>query len=203
MSDYPDFGRSDDPDFSQMDNPFASPQDADLIFDSAEDAREEELRAFVGPRSNYYLASWAPRLPGSTARSGWNWAAWFFSGFWLLYRKMYKGAAIFFGAVLAVSIAEEAYFRFILEMPELESAMDRVLNFVPGIICGLYGNAWYLSHANRAISKVHAEMPNDDVLDALAKRGGTSFVSALGIPLVFVIATFVLVGLYAQLPGAE
>jgi hypothetical protein len=51
---------------------------------------EEEIRAFVGPNSGYYLNAWQPALSDQGSVSGFNVAAFFLSGLWLGYRKMYK-----------------------------------------------------------------------------------------------------------------
>jgi hypothetical protein len=44
---------------------------------------EPEVRAFVGPNSDYYLRAWQPALPGPGRASGFNIAAFFLCGLWL------------------------------------------------------------------------------------------------------------------------
>src|SRR5262245_35166664 len=67
---------------------------------------EAEIKAFVGQNADYYSSRWTPLLEGKDW-SGFNWAACFLSGLWLSYRKMYKAAFIFYGAVFLVTMLEE------------------------------------------------------------------------------------------------
>jgi hypothetical protein len=47
---------------------------------------EAEIRAFVGKKADYYLASWSSVLHHGGRRTKFNWAAFFFSGLWIPYR---------------------------------------------------------------------------------------------------------------------
>ncbi len=52
-----------------------------------------------------------------------------------------------------------------------------MINFV----CGLYGNAWYLSHAEGAIARARQEgLVGDQLLMTLMRRGGTSWLGLFG-----------------------
>lgn len=54
------------------------------------DRAEQEIRAFVGPKSDYYLGKWRSVLNGESDKvGGLNYAAFFFEAIWLIYRKMY------------------------------------------------------------------------------------------------------------------
>lgn len=41
---------------------------------------------------------------GRTGKTGWNWAAFFFSPFWFFYRKIYKAGALFLGILMVCSV---------------------------------------------------------------------------------------------------
>ncbi len=57
---------------------------------------EEEIGAFVGANSDFYLTKWKERQ--GRFHKGWNWSAAFFGVEWLFYRKLYfKGMVMFFG----------------------------------------------------------------------------------------------------------
>jgi hypothetical protein len=59
------------------------------------------------------------------------------------------------------------------------------------MVCGGFGNAWYLSHTQEAITQVRGqELTGDVYLQALAKRGGTSIVASI----CFLIAFFFMAG---------
>ncbi len=55
---------------------------------------EDDVRLLVGSRAEFYLAHWQSALNGVEESFGRNWAAFFFSGLWFPYRKMYKATFI-------------------------------------------------------------------------------------------------------------
>ena len=62
-----------------------------------------QIEAFVGKKSDYYKERWL-------TKSKINWAGVFFSGLWMLHRKMYKESMITMGAFLAVGMIFEYVF---------------------------------------------------------------------------------------------
>jgi hypothetical protein len=151
---------------------------------------EDELRAFVGPRADRYLEQWQPLLAaGSGARgAGFNWSAFFFSGFWLLYRKMYKVAAIFFGVILLESLCEELVLVGVLGWTEAANALGRAGGLIVGIVCGKLGNRWYFNHTRAKIAEVREQGVEDyRYLPTLAERGGASVAAALGFFVAFLL----------------
>jgi hypothetical protein len=97
----------------------------------------------------------------------------------------------FCGVILFESILEEIVFVGILGKPEPPMVLDRGVGLVASIICGAFGNRWYLSHARRAIAEVRSEgLPEDAYLQALARRGGTNLAASLGMFVAFVIGAF-------------
>ena len=49
--------------------------------------KDEEMRVFIGPNADYYLAQFK-RLNQAGTKKSWNWAAFFGQGPWLIYRKI-------------------------------------------------------------------------------------------------------------------
>ena len=137
---------------------------------------EEEVRAFVGnPKADYYIGKWS--LPNK----GFNWAACLLSGLWLPYRKMYVPTVIFFGIMLVDSVIEDIVFVEILRMPEPPPVLDKLVGLIAALVCGLFGNRWYLSHAHNVIAEVRSQgLPEEDHLRMLSKRGGTNLLASLG-----------------------
>jgi hypothetical protein len=89
------------------DLPLEQPDPEPLLpaYPTSGEPTDEELTAFVGTKADYYL----PRWRASQQRlGGFNFAAFFVSGFWLPYRKMYRTTLLFYGLVLAVCIVEDA-----------------------------------------------------------------------------------------------
>ena len=169
-------------------NPYASPLTPPTASepDVAGDSEEKSLRAFVGARADYYLNKWAPLLRGVTGSAGFNWAAFLLSGLWLPYRKMYKLTAVLWGVVLFESIAEEVVFVGVLGYQESPASLDRIVTFVIACVCGAFGNSWYLAHARKIITEVDSDEPDREArLRTIAKRGGTSLASSLGLMILF------------------
>lgn len=167
------------------------------------DETEEELRAFVGPKADYYLKKWRLDLDGSTGSgAGFNWAAFFFSGLWLPYRRMYRVTLIFFGVFLLETIFEEIVYVGFLGRPEAPGDLNRFLGLVGAIVCGGFGNTWYFSHAQKTIGSLRSQgLPEDTYLKALTKHGGTSIAASLGFMLLFFLAlgvVFVLSDLFLK-----
>jgi hypothetical protein len=177
---------------SVPENPYAAPTPESMTSQSfsAESLEERHLRAFVGSKAAYYLQKWRPLLEHEGAGAGFNWAAFFLCGLWLGYRKMYMVCLIFFAIILLESIAEELLFVGVLGEVETPAGVGRVVGIVAAVVCGSFGNRWYLSHARRVVSEVHARgLEEQAVAEVLAKRGGTSLGSALGLFLLYLVAT--------------
>ena len=167
---------------------------------------EEEVKAFVGRKADYYCRKWSLALKGqgvghdqvavaglmlSQPRTDFNWAAFLLSGLWLPYRKMYVLTLVFFGVILAESVLEEVFFVGALGMPEPPAAVGRLVGLAAAIVCGCFGNRWYLSHARKVITEVRSQgLPEEEYLRILSKRGGTSLSAALGFFVLFIGAVF-------------
>lgn len=180
----------------ERENPYAAPLSSLIKSEgvSSEDPEVEELSAFAGSKADYYLKQWTPLLRGLRPIAGFNWAAALGSGFWIGYRKMYKVAAIFFGIILLETLAEEVLFVGILGKEETPVGLVRLVGLAAAVVCGVYGNRWYLWHARKVISEVRADgMQRDAYLDMISKRGGTSLGSAFGIFFLFLVVSFLAV----------
>ena len=122
----------------------------DLVYEDPECRR---LAAFVDENVQYYLNKWAPLLQSRTGSAGFNWAAFFLTGFWLPYRRMYKAALILYAAVIVEAALEEVVFVGVMNKTETPQALGTVVTLAVSLICGAYGNRWYLAHARAAVSK--------------------------------------------------
>jgi hypothetical protein len=162
-----------------------------------------EVRAFVGPRAGYYLDSWRRALDGDGGASGFNVAAFFLSGLWLGYRKMYAAVFTLFAVLLVESVLELVLFVGVLKKEDTPSGMNTAVSLAVAVVVGGYGNRWYLARARRAIADVRARgLPEDEHLDALAARGGTSIISAVGVFALFLAVGFAVnFGVYYALTG--
>ena len=66
-----------------------------------DDSFESDLMKFVGKKYPYYDAKWQKSKDNKPA---WNFAAFFFSAFWLGYRKMYMPLAIMIGLFFLIDL---------------------------------------------------------------------------------------------------
>ncbi|KKI93485.1 hypothetical protein WQ54_04465 [Bacillus sp. SA1-12] len=127
-----------------------------------EESRLKELLKVVQKNTSYYHLKW-----GSVSDPGkhntWNWAAFFFTIFWLAYRKMYKLFFIFLGIELILTIP--IYF---VDMPEW-----LLYSFYPlvGIITGWYGNRWYNLHTVKILNEAQ-ERPDSQQEPYIKTKGG-------------------------------
>ncbi len=141
-----------------------------------------ELRAFVGAKADHFLRKWLPRLEDPQQGDvRFSWIAFFFPVLWLGFRKMYL-LALIVGVVPAVlSIAQQLLFVNALGLQSAPLGANVILNLLACVVCGLYGNAWYLNHAEAAIAQAHKEgFVGEHLLLTLAHRGGTSVVGLIG-----------------------
>jgi hypothetical protein len=151
-------------------------------------AVDELYRAVIGPKNqDYYLGHFQRFEREGKAGVSWHWPALFVTFYWLLYRKMWRNALVYFFLslilqVLAVSSAGVLFFIVL-----------GVLFFGPP----LFVNAFYFRHCKRKIER--AEVSYDDrerKLTTLSAKGGTS-------PLAVVVCLFLafLGGLLSGIAG--
>jgi tetratricopeptide (TPR) repeat protein len=153
---------------------------------------EEELIAYVGSGWEDYLNDWKPAITGMGKVGGFNIAGLFFSTLWLSYRKMYLYALAFYGIIIVSTVAQT-----IIEGITVKTS-PRLLNsgigLILAIIIGAFGNRLYFNSARRAIAQVRAlDIPQEDALKLIAKKGGKSILAALGLFILFVGVLFTLV----------
>ena len=185
---------------SLPENPYAPPASMSEVPVSPDTGspEEQDLRAFFGPKADHYLDLWRRRMTNPRQSLGFNWAAFFLTGLWLGYRKMYTVVLVFFAVILVESIAEEVLFVRILGEEESPMVVSKLVTLVASIICGKLGNHWYLTHAANVVSEVRATGLEDrEVRGILAKRGGTSLLSSIGLIVLYVFVTFVVFVLLA------
>ena len=108
--------------YDEIDNPYRSTATLEM----AGEVTETELRAFVGPKFDYYLRKWGPKLEDPSADCGMNWAAFFLSGFWFPYRKMYAATFILYGVSLALAIVQQVVFVAVIGADVAEKLFENV-----------------------------------------------------------------------------
>jgi len=129
---------------------------------------EAEARAYVGENTGnagYYVEKWS-RYHFDRSFKGWNWLAFLFGLYWLIYRKMY-GAAL---GTFALN--------FLIELALNGSGLSIVWNIAICAFFGYFGNRYYHSRAvNESLALRHLDDPNRHY--QLAERGGTNVTALL------------------------
>nr|WP_239483545.1 zinc ribbon domain-containing protein [Paenibacillus rhizolycopersici] len=119
---------------------------------------EEDLRSFVGRRAESYLQKWRED-------NRWNWPAFLFGGYWLLYRGMYLYLLLYLVASsLVMNIAGPLLFSN--SGSTFSGGMVvTVLTVYLAIKIGLAitANRLYLSQAKRKINVLYQRYPSDPV----------------------------------------
>lgn len=167
------------------------------------ESTEQEIRAFVGSKSKYYLNRWSTLLTGGENGTGFNIAAFWLCGLWLAYRKMYKKSIILYGVIVSETVLEYVLFNMILKYEETPRGLDFIIGIIVGLVCGTYGNRWYYSHTCNEISEVRRLSSSEESrTQVLMKRGGTSWSAAIGFFLMSIIVGMVVLGTIAMLFGS-
>ena len=175
--------------------PFRSPYGAAQSYDPHEtigDSNAADLAAMVGSRTDYYMPRFRRIADGRSG--GWNWAAFLFGPYWLLYRKMYLSGSL----VLLLQLLQSCVFTFIIDRlslstPEklyrffsgqtsnrqefylfLSITMLTMLVYLVRFSLGALGNGLYHQHAVWLIRKKRQAIP-DMTAAELSTAGGTSF----------------------------
>lgn len=142
--------------------------------------------AIVGGNFPIYRKRW--RLDQGTANAvgTWHWPGFLFGVIWMMYRKMYRMAAIWVGVLVASSAIE-----VFLDVPD---ALSLVINLGLSVTVGVFANSWYLQHCQREIARAQSLNTDNDaaVRSALAARGDTSVIGA--VIAIAVSATLVIIG---------
>lgn len=107
----------------------------------------------------------------SGLKASWNGSAFLFSGFWLLYRKIYPWFfAYWMGEAVAVCLV-------IFNVADSSKALDVVfcITLAFHLSCGIYGNFIYHKRVNKKIERAKLTFNDDELLEkTLASEGGTS-----------------------------
>ncbi|MEG0856283.1 MAG: DUF2628 domain-containing protein [Terrisporobacter sp.] len=133
------------------------------------DFNNKDMVNFIQKKVEYYIPTFK-EIEDDNKSTSWNWAAFFFNSWWLLYRKMYAyGFGIIAGTFILTSIMPMSSF---------------VVNIIVAVLCGLYGNILYLKQTVNQLRSV-ATMDSELKQRILLSRGGVNIV----IPIILGIIT--------------
>ena len=156
---------------------------------------EEELRAFIGPRSERYWRRWSWAIQ-NRRRAGGFWPPFLFNFVWFLYRRMYREVWVPLALLVGVGLAQgmvEGLIEVQRGTPFTTPMMlDRLINICLGLATSWIGSNLYLRKFRKAVIAARQAGANPDAtLEILRRSGGTSTLAA-GLGVVVAIALFVL-----------
>ncbi len=129
--------------------------------------REENFATFIEKKTDYYLSRWNI-FENSGEKINWNWAAFFFSAYWMMYRKMYVPAVAVFVGIRLV--------KYIIALGGGE--FYRLVAVVGLLFTGALGNWIYYVYASRKIDDIADTAGSDDpslIGRTVREAGGTSW----------------------------
>jgi Tfp pilus assembly protein PilE len=156
------------------------------------DSLDELVRAFVGPKNqDYYMRHFSRFEGGGQTGMSWHWPAFFVMFYWLLYRKMWRNALIYFLLPYLVMIALGIVGAAAGESANTALGIGYLLYLVTIVFLPpLYANALYFNHCRTKI--VQARASSTDLqrqIGQLSASGGTSGVVLVIIAVLVLIST--------------
>jgi Tfp pilus assembly protein PilE len=143
------------------------------------DDPEAFYKAIIGPKNQaYYLRRFAAFDRNGKTGASWHWPSFFVAFYWLLYRKMWLGALIYFVAPYVVAIALGIMAAIAGKSGIAVIGIGYLLYAVAiFLIIPIYASAFYYKFCNAKIAEARAS--SGDVqrqLGELSAKGGTSYV---------------------------
>lgn len=141
---------------------------------------EEDLMTFVNQKNSYYQQKWK-KIDSKEKKNGlsFNVAAFFFTFFWLGYRKMYK--TIFFIALAFLAVDLILYLvGYQYQADVFIDPIDRAIGTSVSVGLGLYGNILYRKHAEKRVLEIrNTKHHSTDREPELKRQGGRTFIGIL------------------------
>src|SRR5699024_6770354 len=130
----------------------------------------EDMYTFVGTNQSYYETKWG-EMEGRRHHISWNFAAFFFTIFWLGYRTLFR--EVFIVSLILMAINLSIYWsntQFDITLYPLSTNI--VISVIVSIVRGLYGNAIYKRHVQRKVQAIYRKQSSVDLQQNLFKRKG-------------------------------
>ena len=141
-------------------------------------SQTELYSAAIGPKNrDFYLRYFERADAAGKAPVSWHWPAFFVTLPWLLYRKMWALAALYFFAPLIVALALGMLAALV---PKLDGLLAILYYLAILFVPPMFANALYYRHCRKLIEQTALGPTNTQAqLGALAVRGGTSVVGVI------------------------
>jgi Tfp pilus assembly major pilin PilA len=146
--------------------------------ETSDQGNDRQLYATViGPKNTeYYLEYFTKADLLGRAEVSWHWPALFANFYWMLYRKLWVPAAVYFFAP-AVAVILAGVLAQVLELgPSASAAFMLLASLGVGyVLPAMYGNRWYYNRCRELVDRAkRVHDSREDQLQWLAREGGTS-----------------------------
>jgi len=145
----------------------------ETIFDQFE-TKKNEYMMFVGDNASYYINKFS-KIKQSGNKGSWNWSAFIFCTYWLIYRKMYTWGFVVAGIGLATS----------------SMAISGFIGTGLSIYIGIMGNSIYLNHIEKELAEAN-NLDEDAKQQLFREIGGTSMGAVFGFISVIIIGALII-----------
>ena len=160
--------------------------------------QESLYRAFVGSKNqNYYVERFSQFDQAGGAKATWNWPAFFVTFYWLLYRKMWQNALIYFLLPYIILAIFGVGAIFAGDSAASIIGIGYALVFISFLILPpMYVDALYYRHCQKKIASVLSTIQDrQQQLGEIGNKGGTSNI----VVIILVIVLFFMVGIVAAI----
>lgn len=151
---------------------------------------EEHYRKYFGPQADYHLGVLNQMEEGK--KNVFNFYAFLFGIFWLLYRRMYWVALAFLAIAMLWGLIESGLIE-LFKLHQYSEIIGRGSMFLLGGILGAFINRIYLKRSNTKISKIIDTSNSEEEIDSrLKEAGGITFIPHLF--MVFIVLLVIYLG---------
>lgn len=138
---------------------FCSSCRTDLRETREQDPDSELIRLYIGEKKvDYYTKKW------KKDKITWNWAAFFFTVFWLGYRRMYGMLISFLAIIIILQVV----------LYHLDFASTTSIGTIAAVTFGMNGNQLYKEHTQRKVKKMK-KMYGEKVERTIQMKGGPNW----------------------------
>ena len=137
-------------------------------------AYERKAELFVGENYVYYEKQWRGRMIQQNF-SSWNWAAFFFPLYWLVYRKMY-------------------FEGFVFGVISLFGMIFPGIGLILHILVGIYANSYYRKMELKVLSQT-SQLTEWEATQYIKKHGGTNVLGIFIALIIVVLLVSVFIGI--------
>lgn len=151
------------------------------------------LSAYVGPKNADYYAGKFNQFKSGGGSVSWHWPAFFISSWWLLYRKMWLNALLYWVALpVVLTIASTAVGAMAgTDVGGIFYYASYI--FITFLLVPMFANRLYYRHAQKKADKVASVMSSGEQQAAeLSRIGGTSRIVLILVPFVLIAVAGIL-----------